>query len=117
MDVWLAGTVALMWMVSASLYGNAMFKKYSISESTTMAILFEASVLDVIVVGATTPTGAPLSQNVTLKCIQHLRQYFPNAKISVEVEKPGREGLQDLAARADVVFYSKSWAQVSDISL
>ncbi|KAL8646879.1 MAG: hypothetical protein Q9210_005877 [Variospora velana] len=31
--------------------------------------------------------------------------------ISVEVEKPGREGLQSLAILADVVFYSKSWAQ------
>ena len=44
--------------------------------------------------------------------MQHLRQHHPTVKISVEVEKPGREGLQDLAALADVVFYSKSWAQV-----
>ncbi|KAL8791065.1 MAG: hypothetical protein Q9213_000272 [Squamulea squamosa] len=55
--------------------------------------------------------------DVTLKSIQHLRGHFPNAKISVEVEKPGREGLQDLAALADVVFYSKSWAQVCDLTL
>ncbi|OAX77146.1 hypothetical protein ACJ72_08559, partial [Emergomyces africanus] len=48
---------------------------------------------------------------VTLKCIQYIRQNFPADKVSVEVEKPGREGLQDLAAAADVVFYSKSWAQ------
>lgn len=33
--------------------------------------------------------------------------------ISVEIEKPGREGLLDLVPEADVVFYSKSWAQVS----
>jgi ketohexokinase len=32
--------------------------------------------------------------------------------VSVEVEKPGRAGLQELAEEADVVFYSKSWAQV-----
>ncbi|KAL8903431.1 MAG: hypothetical protein Q9207_003920 [Kuettlingeria erythrocarpa] len=50
--------------------------------------------------------------DVTLACIQHLRQRRPPIKISVEVEKPGREGLQELAALADVVFYSKSWAQV-----
>ncbi|EEH04829.1 conserved hypothetical protein [Histoplasma capsulatum G186AR] len=50
---------------------------------------------------------------VTLKCIQYLRQSFPGDKVSVEVEKPGREGLQDLAAVADVVFYSKSWAQAN----
>ena len=35
-------------------------------------------------------------------------------KISVEIEKPNRQGLQDLAKAADVVFYSKSWAQVRD---
>jgi hypothetical protein len=45
--------------------------------------------------------------------MRHLRQRFPAIKISVEVEKPGRQGLQELAAEADVVFYSKSWAQVS----
>ncbi|KAL8760768.1 MAG: hypothetical protein Q9184_003053, partial [Pyrenodesmia sp. 2 TL-2023] len=49
--------------------------------------------------------------DVTLACIKHLRQRCPTVKISVEVEKPGREGLQDLAALADVVFYSKGWAQ------
>ena len=48
--------------------------------------------------------------------MQHLRQQHPTVKISVEVEKPGREGLQDLAALANVVFYSKSWAQVLDLS-
>ncbi|KAK6855751.1 Ribokinase-like protein [Apiospora arundinis] len=47
----------------------------------------------------------------TLSCIQHLRQTLPKASISVEVEKPDREGLEQLAAEADVVFYSKSWAE------
>jgi ketohexokinase len=47
----------------------------------------------------------------TLGCIRHLRA-SSNAKISVELEKPGREGLQEMANEADVVFYSKSWAQV-----
>ncbi|KAL6849572.1 hypothetical protein ACO1O0_009113 [Amphichorda felina] len=32
-------------------------------------------------------------------------------EISVEVEKPGREGLPELAAEADVVFYSRTWAE------
>jgi len=45
--------------------------------------------------------------------MRHLRQRFPDVRISVEVEKPGRAGLEELAAEADVVFYSKSWAQVS----
>jgi ketohexokinase len=43
-----------------------------------------------------------------------LRDALPNARISVEVEKPGREGLPQLAAEADVVFYSRSWAEVCD---
>ncbi|ETS76693.1 hypothetical protein PFICI_12080 [Pestalotiopsis fici W106-1] len=47
----------------------------------------------------------------TLECITHLRKSSPEARISVEIEKPGRQGLQELAAEADVVFYSKSWAE------
>ncbi|KAH8891337.1 putative PfkB family kinase [Thozetella sp. PMI_491] len=47
----------------------------------------------------------------TLKCVQHLRRSQPGCKISVEVERPGREGLTDLAAQADVVFYSRNWAE------
>ncbi|KKK18713.1 hypothetical protein ARAM_001216 [Aspergillus rambellii] len=47
----------------------------------------------------------------TLACIKYVRQNFPRAKISVEVEKPGRPGLESLAMEADVVFYSKSWAE------
>ncbi|PWY86901.1 pfkB family kinase [Aspergillus heteromorphus CBS 117.55] len=48
---------------------------------------------------------------VTLSCILYLRQKYQSVKISVEVEKPGRPGLQELAEEADVVFYSKSWAE------
>lgn len=56
---------------------------------------------------------------VVLDCMRYLRQNYSTVKISVEVEKPGRGGLQALAAEADVVFYSKTWAQVesSDMSL
>lgn len=50
---------------------------------------------------------------VTLAHMWNLRRSFPAVKISVEVEKPSRVGLQELAAEADVVFYSKSWAQVN----
>ncbi|EEP81420.1 conserved hypothetical protein [Uncinocarpus reesii 1704] len=49
--------------------------------------------------------------DVTLQCIRYVRKLGPEHKISVEVEKPNRVGLQELAAEADVVFYSKSWAQ------
>ena len=49
----------------------------------------------------------------SLQCIQHLRHSYPQSRISVEIERPGREGLRALAAEADVLFYSKSWAEVS----
>lgn len=49
---------------------------------------------------------------VTLQCIQHLREVIKlGLTISVELEKPKREGLQELAKYADVIFYSKSWAE------
>jgi hypothetical protein len=41
-----------------------------------------------------------------------LRALLPRASISVEIEKPGRDGLAELAAEADVVFYSRVWAEV-----
>ncbi|KAK2043327.1 hypothetical protein LZ31DRAFT_555314 [Colletotrichum somersetense] len=48
----------------------------------------------------------------TLECIRLLRQVLQHdVTISVEVEKPGRPGLRELAAEAEVVFYSKSWAE------
>ncbi|TRX95384.1 hypothetical protein FHL15_003715 [Xylaria flabelliformis] len=47
----------------------------------------------------------------TLQCIQWLRRSKPKARVSVEIEKPGREGLDALVAEADVVFFSRSWAE------
>lgn len=48
----------------------------------------------------------------TQKCIMHIRKHPLRPKvISFEVEKPGREGLMELALMADVVFFSRSWAQ------
>ncbi|KAK3325499.1 putative ketohexokinase [Apodospora peruviana] len=53
--------------------------------------------------------------STTLRCIHHLRKYLPESKISVEVEKPNRQGLEELASEADVVFYSRSWAELGGI--
>ncbi|KAF9881257.1 putative mfs transporter protein [Colletotrichum karsti] len=48
----------------------------------------------------------------TLECVRILRRVLgDDVTVSVEVEKPGRPGLRELAAEADVVFYSKSWAE------
>lgn len=43
--------------------------------------------------------------------MHHLRSTLPDATISVEVEKPHREGLHELASEADVVFFSRVWAE------
>ncbi|KAG8530232.1 uncharacterized protein KY384_004732 [Bacidia gigantensis] len=50
---------------------------------------------------------------VSLQCIRYLRDKYPHAKISVEVEKPGRPALQEMARLANIVFYSKSWAEAN----
>jgi len=49
--------------------------------------------------------------DVTLQCINHLRTNHSDTRVSIEVEKPGREGLEELAKAADVVFFSKTWVQ------
>lgn len=54
-----------------------------------------------------------------LDCIRYLRNHptFKAVKrqirlrVSVELEKPHREGLQELVFEADVIFYSKAWAE------
>jgi ketohexokinase len=48
--------------------------------------------------------------DVTLKCITYVREHQPSAQISVEIEKPGREGLLELSHMANYVFFSRSWA-------
>ncbi|KAJ5239396.1 pfkB family kinase [Penicillium chermesinum] len=50
---------------------------------------------------------------VTRECIRYVQRQFPSASVSVEIERPGRPGLQELAKLANVVFYAKSWALVS----
>lgn len=49
--------------------------------------------------------------DVTYSCAEFLRKHFPHARVSVECEKPERTGMADVAKLADVVFYSKIWAE------
>ncbi|KAJ6438589.1 GTPase-activating protein GYP7 [Purpureocillium lavendulum] len=49
--------------------------------------------------------------DTTIECVRLLRRALPSSTVSVEVEKPGRPGLPELAAEADVVFYSRTWAE------
>jgi ketohexokinase len=49
-----------------------------------------------------------------VECIKYMREHRSSpTTISVEVEKPGREGLIDMALLADFVFFSRGWAMVS----
>jgi ketohexokinase len=48
---------------------------------------------------------------ITLTCVRFLREKFPHFRISVECEKPERTGMAEVAQYADVVFYSKLWAE------
>jgi ketohexokinase len=48
---------------------------------------------------------------VLLECVKWLRKERPEVKISVECEKPERTGMTDVAQFADVVFYSRLWAE------
>ncbi|KFA78560.1 hypothetical protein S40288_01432 [Stachybotrys chartarum IBT 40288] len=59
------------------------------------------------------PEGCPGTAQTRSGSYGHtLRRLLPDSKISVEIEKPGRDGLTDLASAADVVFYSRTWAEV-----
>ncbi|RAR05526.1 ketohexokinase [Stemphylium lycopersici] len=48
---------------------------------------------------------------ITRSCVEFLRKDFPRFKISVECEKPERTGMTEIVNYADVVFYSKLWAE------
>lgn len=49
--------------------------------------------------------------DTSVACMRWLRQQYSDVLLSVEVEKPNREGLELMAAEADVVIFSKSWAE------
>ncbi|KAF2747658.1 Ribokinase-like protein [Sporormia fimetaria CBS 119925] len=50
---------------------------------------------------------------VVLSCLKFLRSdnHFENCRVSIELEKPDRKLLVEAAKEADVVFYSKIWAE------
>lgn len=47
----------------------------------------------------------------TYPCAEFLRNTFPKFRISVECEKPERKDIEKVARFANVVFYSKLWAE------
>lgn len=50
---------------------------------------------------------------VTAESVNWLREKLPMEKISVECEKPDRVYMGRVSEHADVVFFSKLWAEVS----
>ncbi|KAF1365647.1 Ribokinase-like protein, partial [Lizonia empirigonia] len=52
--------------------------------------------------------------DVVLPCVRWLRRTYGSGRVrvSVECEKPEREGMRDVAALADVIFYSRLWAEI-----
>ena len=49
---------------------------------------------------------------MTLECIRYLREQYPHIIISVEIEKPTETGLEKLIPEADILFFSRDWAEV-----
>lgn len=47
----------------------------------------------------------------SVACMRWLRQQYSDVLLSAEIEKPNRDGLEQMAAEADVVFFSKTWAE------
>lgn len=52
----------------------------------------------------------------SIQCLQWLKSEYPECVRSVEVEKPNRPGLDRMAQEADVVFFSKTWAEAAGFS-
>ena len=50
---------------------------------------------------------------MTEESVNWLREKLPMEKISVECEKPDRVYMRRVSQHADVVFFSKLWAEVS----
>ncbi|EME89156.1 uncharacterized protein MYCFIDRAFT_210004 [Pseudocercospora fijiensis CIRAD86] len=47
----------------------------------------------------------------SVSCMRWLKETYPDVLTSAEAEKPARPGLDAMASEADVVFFSKTWAQ------
>jgi ketohexokinase len=60
---------------------------------------------------------APQVTNDCVKEIQNNTRLGKDLMISIECENPERKGLENAARFADVVFYSKLWAEVWKLSL
>ncbi|PMB68113.1 hypothetical protein BM221_006290 [Beauveria bassiana] len=98
------------YIIRSSKTGSRTLVNYNALEEMTVAE-FEAVARDFQAEGQSWWHFEGRIPETTLECIRILRRILPGSKISVEVEKPGRQGLRALAAEADVVFHSKVWAE------
>ncbi|KAM3517246.1 hypothetical protein NHJ13051_009152 [Beauveria bassiana] len=105
-----AAEAASSYIIRSSKTGSRTLVNYNALEEMTVAE-FEAVARDFQAEGQSWWHFEGRIPETTLECIRILRRILPGSKISVEVEKPGRQGLRALAAEADVVFYSKVWAE------
>ncbi|KAM3512838.1 hypothetical protein MY11210_003543 [Beauveria gryllotalpidicola] len=105
-----AADAASSYIIRSSETGSRTIVNYNALEEMTAAE-FEAVARDFEAEGQSWWHFEGRIPETTLECIRILRRILPQSKISVEVEKPGRQGLRALAAEADVVFYSKVWAE------
>ncbi|KAM0670566.1 hypothetical protein ACQRIU_000961 [Beauveria bassiana] len=105
-----AAEAASSYIIRSSKTGSRTLVNYNALEEMTVAE-FEAVARDFEAEGQSWWHFEGRIPETTLECIRILRRILPGSKISVEVEKPGRHGLRALAAEADVVFYSKVWAE------
>ncbi|OAA45125.1 Carbohydrate/purine kinase [Beauveria brongniartii RCEF 3172] len=105
-----AAEAASSYIIRSSKTGSRTLVNYNALEEMTVAE-FEAIARDFEADGQSWWHFEGRIPETTLECIRILRRILPGSKISVEVEKPGRQGLRALAAEADVVFYSKVWAE------
>ncbi|KAL2049789.1 hypothetical protein ABVK25_009884 [Lepraria finkii] len=61
--LWDCGTVFALWTISTFYYGQAAFRKYRISSSTSLVVILGALLLDVATVSMITPTEASTAQS------------------------------------------------------
>lgn len=52
--------------------------------------------------------------DVLHQCIAYLKKDWPSIRISLELENPTRTGLLESLPYADVLFFSKSWAEAQN---
>lgn len=94
---------------SAATRSRTIVSVNELLEPSIDEIIARISALDAVGVGWVHFEGR--NPRTILACVAYLHNTAPHVGISVECEKPEREGMGDVALMADVVFYSRLWVQ------